>query len=102
MSTVRILTRRSDTFEISSPEWAGVLALALRYEWNPPGPSTSYLAMGFHVSDQNARLLSEAFDRIFDHAQSDPMSFYPIQIDMGTLSLLNDFIQDGEFDIGGF
>ena len=100
MTTVRVLRRGSDTFELTKEAWAQALALALRYGWNPPGPSTSYLADGFHVSTPNARNLSDAFERIFDHALRDPIGFYPVQIDMALLSLLHDFIEDGQFDIG--
>lgn len=97
---MRVLKRGADTFRISALMWAEVLALALRFEWNPHGPSTAYLATDFHVSADNAKALSNAFDRIFETALENPMQFYPVRVDMGELYLLKEFLEKGSFEVG--
>jgi hypothetical protein len=97
MAKMRLLQRGADAYRLSAPEWANALALALRFGWNPPGPSTFYLAAGFRVSDENAKALSDAFDRAFSMALEQPMQFYPERVDMGVLYLLNEYIRVGGF-----
>ena len=99
MSSTLTLKRDGEAMEIATRRWADALALALRFGWNPPGPSTAYLASGFKVSDADARALADAFDRIFDSALKDPLHFYPVRVDMGELSLVNYFIREGAFEI---
>jgi hypothetical protein len=96
MAKTRLLQRGADAFRLSAPEWANALALALRFGWNPPR-ATFYLAPGYHVSDENAEELCEAFDRAFAMALAKPTQFYPVRVDMGMLYLLNEYIRVGAF-----
>jgi len=100
MPTHRTLRRDSEIHRVAATTWAQALALALKYEWNPNGPSTSYLADGFTPTEQQAAELSNAWDNAFEAALSAPMRFYPVAIDMGELSLLSDFVREGSFVIG--
>lgn len=93
----RHLERGGDSLRISAPVWAESLALALRYKWDPRGNSTSYLASGFSVSDQDAAALTEALDRAFAAALEQPARFYPVRVDMGELYQLREFIAGGAF-----
>ena len=99
MSTTLTLKRDYDTIQITASHWADALALALRYGWNPSGSRIDYLAAGFKVSGAGASALADAFDRIFDKALKDPMHFYPVRVDMGELSLVNDFVRGGAFEV---
>ncbi len=96
---MRLLKRGSDTFKISAPMWANVLALALHFKWNPNGLSISYLAAGFHVSADEAKALSYAFDCIFEAALERPIDFYPVRVNMGELYLLKEFVEGGAFEV---
>lgn len=96
---MRVLKREANEFPVSAPMWADALALALRFKWHPIGASTSYLVAGFRVSEENAKALSDAFERVFDSALESPMQFYPIQVDMGELYLLKKFLEGGAFEV---
>ena len=98
-SKMRILKGQATAFRISPPMWAEDLALALRFGWNPIGPSTSYLASGFRVSSEQAEDLSAAIGRIFEAALQNPSDFYLMRVDMGELYLLNEFLAGGAFEI---
>lgn len=99
MSSTLTLKRDGEAIQIATRHWAEALALALRFGWNPQGPSTAYLASGFKVSNAGAMALADAFDRIFESALKDPLHFYPVRVDMGELSLVNDFIREGIFEV---
>lgn len=99
MSTNLLLRREGDTIAMDTPHWADALALALRHGWNPPSPTTAYLASGFNVSMADASALADAFDRILDSALKDPLHFYPVRVDMSALSLVNDFVREGAFQV---
>ncbi|MGE4087923.1 MAG: hypothetical protein AB7F93_07550 [Immundisolibacter sp.] len=99
MSTTLLLKRDGETIAIATPHWADSLALALRYGWNPLGPTAAYLASGFKVSLADASALAAAFDRIFESALQDPMRFHPVRVDLSELSLVNDFVREGAFEV---
>jgi hypothetical protein len=99
MPQARVLRRKSGSCSISPISWANALAFALRFEWNPSGQSTAYLADGFTSTDEEATKLAEAWDRAFGKALRDPLSYYPTRVDMAELSVLLEFVREGAFTI---
>jgi hypothetical protein len=97
MSQAHLLERGRESFRVDASSWAETLAIALRFGWNPPGPAGWYLANGFEVSENAAAALSDALGRAFHSASETPLSFYPVRIDMGVLSRIHAFIQEGGF-----
>jgi hypothetical protein len=99
MSSIRLLVRDHESHAVPADFWADSLAFALRFGWNPSGPSASYLANGFDVTLDAAASLSEAFDLAFESALRTPHTFYPVPVDMGQLYELNEFIKGGRFEV---
>jgi hypothetical protein len=51
------------------------------------------------VSDDEVTGIYEGLENLFDTALNDPMSIYPIKVDMGELYEIKEFIKEGSFTV---
>jgi hypothetical protein len=100
MARLRVLSRVNESLALTAEMWANALALALKFGWNPVGPSTAYLADGASPSGQEAASLADAWMLAMDEALQNPLKFYPTAMDMGVLANLAEFASNGPFTIG--
>ncbi len=99
VTITRRLHRKGEGIDVPAPLWAGALELALRHNWKPVGTAASCHSTNWSASDQQAEDLANALERAFETALSRPINFYPVQVDMGQLYIVKEFVSGGAFEV---
>jgi|SRR3989344_1184418 len=98
-SAIKIFQGPSGQYEIHAEAWAKILLLVENWGWKPMKLRMSYLASGQDVSETDAHNLAAAGQRILDTALVNPLSVYPVDVDMGKLYEVVEFCKTGSFRI---
>jgi hypothetical protein len=97
---MRVFERGSERYEIHTEAWAEILLMLEDWRWEPQQPMTvNYLAGNVHISDADAGALAHIGQKILDAALADPMSVYPLRVDMARLYEVTEFCKSGGFRI---
>jgi hypothetical protein len=98
-SAIRVFCGAAERYEIHAEEWAEIILLAGDWGWKPEKLKTFYLATNVEVSQADAFSLAETGQKILDSALADPLSVYPIRVNMAKLYEVTEFCRLGGFQI---
>ncbi len=95
-----VLGRDEESIKIAPEMWAEILLYLSKRGWQPSIPTSSFLASNLSVSDEDAKGLALAGQRVLDEALRDPLAIYPVPFNMSKFAELVCFLEEGAFRIG--
>jgi hypothetical protein len=95
-----VLERGEESIKIAPEMWGEILLYLSKRGWQPSIPTSGFLASNLSVSNEDAKGLAVAGQRLLDEALRDPLAIYPVPFNMGKLAELVCFLEEGEFRIG--